>query len=242
MSVTTCILLAGGFGTRLRDAVPGIPKCLAPVAGKPFLEVQLAQLSSQGMGRFVLALGYLAEQVIDVAKRLERAFPLEWIVEPRPLGTGGATLFAMHGGGLSEAVIANADTFVQAELRGLLAPLRRDDGEDVRMIAVRSQDASRFGRVVVEAGKARAFIVAGSPRCALINAGMYRVHRDAFANYRPGQGFSLEADVIADLARGGGVAAEVVTGTFTDIGVPQDYFGLCERFGAAPEGLKCSTR
>lgn len=239
--MTTCILLAGGLGTRLRDAVPGIPKCLAPVAGKPFLEVQLAQLSSQGIGRFVLALGHLAEQVIDVAKRLEHAFPLEWIVEPRPLGTGGATLFAMHEGGLSEAVIANADTLVQADLRALLAPLDRDDGEDVRMIAVHSRDASRFGRVVVDGGKARAFIAAGSPRSALINAGMYRVHRDAFAKYRPGQRFSLEADVIADLAHRGGVAAEVVTGTFTDIGVPQDYFGLCERFGASPEGSKCFT-
>ncbi len=237
--MTTCILLAGGLGTRLRDAVPGIPKCLAPVAGKPFLEVQLAQLSSQGIERFVLALGHLAEQVIDVAKGLERAFPLEWIVEPRPLGTGGATLFAMHRGGLSEAVIANADTLLQADLSALLAPLAR--GEDVRMIAVQSRDASRFGRVVVHGGKARAFIAAGSPRSALINAGIYRVHRNAFAKYRPGQCFSLEADVIAELAAQGNVAAEVVRGTFTDIGVPQDYFGLCERLGALAEGLKCST-
>jgi D-glycero-alpha-D-manno-heptose 1-phosphate guanylyltransferase len=239
--MTTCILLAGGLGTRLREAVPGIPKCLAPVAGKPFLEVQLAQLSSQGIERFVLALGYLAQQVIDVAKGLERAFPLEWIVEPRPLGTGGATLFAMHNGGLSEAVIANADTLLQADLSALLAPLHRASGEDVRMIAVQSQDASRFGRVVVHDGKARAFVAAGSPRNALINAGIYRVHRNAFAKYRPGQCFSLEADVIADLAAQGNVAAEVVRGTFTDIGVPQDYLALCERLGTSAEGLKCST-
>jgi D-glycero-alpha-D-manno-heptose 1-phosphate guanylyltransferase len=232
--MTTCILLAGGLGTRLRDAVPGVPKCLAPVSGRPFLQVQLAQLASQGIERFVLALGHLAEQVIQVAQGLASSFQVEWVVEQRPLGTGGATLLAMHEAALSEAVVANADTFLHADLSALLAPLDRDRAEDIRLLAVPSENASRYGRVVVGDGKARTFMSGGPARGGLINAGIYRVHRNAFAKYRPGQRFSLEADVIGELAAQGRVAAAVVSGTFTDIGVPQDYFRFCERFQAWP--------
>jgi NDP-sugar pyrophosphorylase family protein len=190
------------------------------VAGRPFLQVQLANLASQGIERFVLALGYLAEQVIHVAKGLRNSFHVEWVVEQRPLGTGGATLLAMHDAALSEAVVANADTFLHADLSAVLAPLDRDRAEDIRMIALQSEDD----------GKAKAFMTGGSARSGLINAGIYRVHRNAFAKYRPGQRFSLEADVIEDLVTQGRVAAAVVSGTFTDIGVPKDYFRFCERF------------
>jgi NDP-sugar pyrophosphorylase family protein len=200
---------------------------LAPVSGRPFLQLQLAELASQGIDRFILALGYLAEQVIEVAKGFRSSFRVEWIVEPRALGTGGATLFAMQNAGLSEAVIANADTVLKADLSAVVAPLDRN-AEDIRMIAVRSVDASRFGRVVVRNGKAKAFMPTGSTRPGFINAGIYRLHRDALSKYRPGQRFSLEADVIEDLAMRGRVTAAVVMGTFTDIGVPQDYFRFCE--------------
>jgi D-glycero-alpha-D-manno-heptose 1-phosphate guanylyltransferase len=234
--MTTCILLAGGLGTRLRSALPGIPKCLAPVGDRPFLHLQLAQLSSQGMERFILALGHLAEQVIQVARGLTSSFAVEWIVEPRPLGTGGAALFAMHNAGLSEAVIANADTFLRADLSALSTPLDHDGAEEIRMIAVRSDDASRFGRVLVDGGKAKAFLPRGSPRAALINAGIYRLHRGALANYRPGETFSLEADVLEELAARGKVTAAVVPGTLSDIGVPSDYFAFCRS-----EEWKCSA-
>ena len=52
-----CIVLAGGLGTRLRSAVPDVPKCLAPIAGRPFLEWQLRSLAKRGIDRFILALG-----------------------------------------------------------------------------------------------------------------------------------------------------------------------------------------
>ena len=155
-------------------------------------------------------------------------------MEERPLGTGGATLFVMHDAALSETVVANADTFLHADLSPLLAPLDRSHAEDIRIMALQSEDTSRYGRVVVSDGKARAFMTGGSARCGLINAGIYRVHRDAFAKYRPGQTFSLETDVIQDLAAQGRVAAAVVSGTFTDIGVPKDYFRFCERFDGSP--------
>ena len=59
------IVLAGGFGTRLRQLVPDLPKAMAPVAGRPFLEILLATLARKGFQRVVLSLGYMAERVLD---------------------------------------------------------------------------------------------------------------------------------------------------------------------------------
>lgn len=238
----SCILLAGGLGTRLRSAVPGVPKCLAPVAGTPFLRLQMQALAAQGVERFVLALGHLAEQVIAVAKELRGSFRVEWTVEPQPLGTGGAALYAMQEAALSEGVVANADTLLRADLSALLAPLERSRGEEVRMIAVPSAEGGRFGRVVVRDGRARAFIAGGAPGPGLINAGLCRIHRDAFAQHRPGDCFSLEADVIEPLAARGKVGAAVVPGSFTDIGVPQDYLRFCEDLVSTARRGGCSAR
>jgi D-glycero-alpha-D-manno-heptose 1-phosphate guanylyltransferase len=230
--MTTCILLAGGLGTRLRDAVPGVPKCLAPVATRtPFLQVQMEHLASQGVERFILSLGHRAGQVIEVARKLRDCFSVEWVVESQPLGTGGATLFAMRSAGLTETLVANADTFLEADCSALLAPLDSSRGEQIRMIAVPSPYGARFGSVVVSQGKAKRFLPAGC--CSgLINAGIYRIHRNAFAKYRPGQTFSLEADVMQELTEQGKVAAAVVDGTLVDIGVPGDYFRFCEQFAS----------
>lgn len=215
--MTTCILLAGGLGTRLRDALPGVPKCLAPVAGTPFLQIQMAQLASQGIERFVLSLGHLAGQVIEVAETLRDSFSVEWVVEPRPLGTGGAALFAMHHAALPEALVANADTFIEGDMSALLSPL--NGAEQIRMLAVRSADNARF-------------LPGGAPGPGLVSAGIYRVHRNAFAKYRPGEAFSLEADVIEALAGEGKVAVFVLERPFADIGVPKDYFRFCEQWRA----------
>lgn len=232
--MTTCILLAGGLGTRLREAVPGVPKCLAPVAGTTFLQMQMEHLASQGVERFILSLGYLADQVIEVAKALRNSFSVEWIVESAPLGTGGATLFAMHHAALSEALVANADTFLEADLSALLSPLDSSREERMRMIVVHSLHGARFGGVVVKGGRAEQFLPGGAPCSGLINAGIYRIHRNAFAKYRPGQIFSLETDVMEELAKQGSVAAALVTGTLADIGVPEDYFRFRERFTCSP--------
>jgi D-glycero-alpha-D-manno-heptose 1-phosphate guanylyltransferase len=228
--MTTCILLAGGLGTRLRESVPGVPKCLAPVGSTTFLQIQMGLLASQGVRRFILSLGYRADQVIEVARSLKGTFSIEWVVEPRPLGTGGASLLAMDRAALAEVIIANADTILEADLSALLLPLDVRGAEHIRMVAVPSPEDARFGGVLVRSGKVEQYLSSGTPYSGLVNAGMYRVHRDAFANFRPGETFSLELDVIQELAKQGRASASIVTGTFVDIGVPRDYQRFCKEF------------
>lgn len=235
-AVQTCIVLAGGLGTRLRSAVPDRPKCLAPVAGRPFLDFQIEALLRAGVTDIVLSLGHGAEQVVAAVQRPERAgWPVRHVVEPQPLGTGGAIRFAMDALGLDEVWVANGDTYLSGSLAPLHAPLRRADGEQLRMATVAVPDRARFGGVHTDGqGRVTGFLDKGHQGPGVINAGLYRLCRAALP---AGSGvLSLENDVLPGLVAQRAVQAVAVDGSFIDIGVPDDYHRFCAEHGAAQPG------
>jgi len=67
--IKQAIILAGGLGTRLRSVVSEVPKCMAPVAGKPFLHYVIAHLSSQGITDFIVSVGYKSESIISFIRK-----------------------------------------------------------------------------------------------------------------------------------------------------------------------------
>jgi D-glycero-alpha-D-manno-heptose 1-phosphate guanylyltransferase len=228
--VTTCIVLAGGLGTRLRPVLSDRPKCLAPVGDSNVLALQMDALARRGVTRFVLALGHLAPAVLAAVEPLRARFAIEAVVEPQALGTGGALLHAMAECGLGECLAANGDTWLDAELGALLRPLDLAGGERVRMGCAVVDDASRYGAVRIGAGgRVEGFAPRGRPGGALINAGLYRLHRSIFDGQRAGTSFSLEAEVLPALAADGSLRAVPLPGGFIDIGVPDDYRRFCER-------------
>src|SRR4051812_43734083 len=96
MSLCEAIVLAGGLGTRLRSAVPNLPKCMAPVNGKPFIAYVIDYFIAQGIEKFILSLGYKHE-IIEQYFNTQYAYPgqapaaaFSYVVEQQPLGTGGA--------------------------------------------------------------------------------------------------------------------------------------------------------
>lgn len=219
-----CIVLAGGLGTRLRSTVPDLPKCLAPIAGRPFLEWQLRSLSERGIDRFVLALGHKAEAVLDALRMpWAQALKIDVVIERNLLGTGGAARLAMDESGLDEALIANGDTFLGGSMASMLAPLGVKDGELMRMALVKVSDRTRFGGVEINAAQCvEAFLAKGQIGAGLINAGLYRIHRRAFDGQAPGN-FSMETQVIPRLLDASALQARELAGPFIDIGVPDDY-------------------
>lgn len=219
-----CIVLAGGLGTRLRSAVPDLPKCLAPIAGRPFLEWQLRSLAERGIERFVLALGHGAEQVLkSLAQPWARDLSIYTVTEREPLGTGGAARFAMDKAGLDEALIANGDTFLGGSLQEMITPLDLVGGELMRIATVQVPDRSRFGGVAVDAEqRVTAFLEKGQADAGLINAGLYRIHRHAFDCEERGA-FSMETQVMPRLLAKSALQARELAGPFIDIGVPNDY-------------------
>ena len=223
----TCVVLAGGLGTRLRSVVDDRPKCLAPIGPRSFLEIQLDALFAAGMPDVVLSLGHGAQQVIDAVRAQTAQRPIRWVVETAPLGTGGAIANVMDQLGLDEVCVANGDTYLDGDLSALHAPLSRERGEALRMSLVEVSDRSRFGGVAVSAdGRVIGFLEKGLQGAGWINAGLYRLSRRALPIGRRGA-YSLETDVLPGLMAQGAVTSCKLPGGFIDIGVPEDYRRFC---------------
>ena len=106
------ILLAGGFGRRLQAVVPDLPKPMAPVSGRPFLEILLSILADKGVNRVILSLGYRAEQISSYFGARYAGMELDYVVEEAPLGTGGGIRLALSRCSSNPVFIFNGDTFL----------------------------------------------------------------------------------------------------------------------------------
>lgn len=219
-----CVVLAGGLGTRLRSAVADRPKCLAPVGERSFLDLLLDRLFDAGIGRVVLSLGHQADMVQATVASQTHQRAISSVVEPRPLGTGGAIAHTLDTLGLDEVLVANGDTYLDGDLSAMLAPLDKPRGELFRMALVQVADRGRFGGVEVDVqGRVTGFVEKGRQGPGAINAGLYRLCRQVLPAAGAGA-YSLEADVLPQLVARNAVSAAAIEGHFIDIGVPEDYF------------------
>jgi D-glycero-alpha-D-manno-heptose 1-phosphate guanylyltransferase len=218
--IDTAIVLAGGLGTRLRAAVPYLPKPLAPVAGRPFLAWLLDRLAAEGIRHAVLAVGHQAEIVRDVMGARHGPVALAYSVETAPLGTGGAlrrALATLPPGG--PVLVVNGDTIAPVRLAAL-ARAHRPPGLTLGLARV--SDAARYGRVRYRHGRVTGFGTnarRGIP--GAINAGAFLIDRHLLADAP--NCFSFERDFLPDLLHRTRVAAVLDEGWFLDIGVPDDY-------------------
>ncbi len=221
----TAIILAGGFGTRLATVVSDVPKPMAPVAGRPFLERLLDRLIVQGISQVVLAVGYKREIIQNHFGARYKNLEVRYSVESEPLGTGGALRQAFDEAGLDQAFALNGDTFCSASLPALAAA-HSQAARAATLTLVRVEDAGRFGAVQLDgAGRIAAFSEKNpEPRPGLINAGIYVLERRVFDLAPPGAKFSFEQAVLQTHAATAGFAGHVAEDSlFIDIGVPEDY-------------------
>jgi len=222
--MTEAVILAGGLGTRLRAAVPDLPKPMAPVAGRPFLEWLLERWIGQGIGRFVLSVGYRHEAIEAHFGARYQGAEIDYAVEAAPLGTGGGLLLgAARVRGTAPFVVLNGDTWLDVELRPLLEA-HAQRGADVTLALVPKTAEGRYGGVKVsDEGRVLGF---GDAAAASVNGGVYVFSRGALEGLEraAGEPVSLEQDLFpALLARGARVHAMPCAGKFLDIGVPADY-------------------
>lgn len=223
--IDTAIILAGGFGTRLAAVVSDLPKPMAPIAGRPFLERLLDRLQAQGLHRVVLAVGYKHDIIRAHFGARYRELVVEYSLEPAPLGTGGALRQAFFETGLERAFALNGDTWCDLSLAALDAAHRHAPAE-VTLALVRVADAARFGAVELdEHGRVSAFREK-TPQAApgLINAGVYVIERSVFARAPTAARFSFEQELLQAQAGRGSLGGYVVDNAlFIDIGVPEDF-------------------
>jgi mannose-1-phosphate guanylyltransferase len=230
------IILVGGEGTRLRPLTYETPKPMLPVANRPFLEHQVEHLRRHGVERIVLACGYRPDAI-----QAHFGDRLEYMVEPTPLGTGGAIAHAAAG--LRETfVVANGDVLTDLDLTALVG-LHRGRGARMTLALHPVDDPSRYGVVVTAADDAvTAFVekpAPGTVDSVTINAGTYVVEPDVLDLIPPGRAVSVEYDVFPLLV-GAGLYARSFAGYWRDIGTPSSYLAAnLERM--PPGGLVDAT-
>jgi D-glycero-alpha-D-manno-heptose 1-phosphate guanylyltransferase len=226
------IVLAGGLGTRLSGVVPDLPKPMAPVAGRPFLEWILEQLVDAGFERAVLAVGYRHQAIRDHFGDAFGSLELHYSVEDRPLGTGGALRLAAGQISSLPAFVLNGDTFLDLDYRSMLdAHVEHDEQMSVAVCSV--ADVSRYGALALEGRHIRGFLEKGKTGPGLINAGTYLLSEGILDRIPPGEPFSFEQQLLVPLIDEIRPAAFTAKGLFIDIGIPEDLARAQQLFPAS---------
>lgn len=216
------IILAGGFGTRLRSLVPDLPKPMAPVAGKPFLEIILARLARKGLRRVILSVGYQAEIIKSHFGSRFAEMDIDYAHEDTPLGTGGALCFAMSRCRAGVVLVLNGDTFLNIDPERAMREWELH--HEPLIFGVRSADTSRYGRLEVgKGGHITGFLEKGQRGPGIINAGNYLFPVTLFAGRNLPESFSLEHDFLMREISHRPFRLFPAENPFIDIGVPEDY-------------------
>jgi D-glycero-alpha-D-manno-heptose 1-phosphate guanylyltransferase len=215
------IVLAGGFGTRLRSVVAEVPKVLAPVGGRPFLEIVLSRLAGQGFKRVILSLGYMAHKVLAHFGQDFLGMEIVHQIEDEPLGTGGAIRYAMEHCVADHVYVFNGDTYLEIAI-GPLEELWHRRRQPV-IVARKVADASRYGRLITHHGRVVGFGEKETAGPGLINAGCYLFPVQIVDLFPQKTSFSIEHDFLSVIVHHKEIRYVVSHGRFIDIGVPEDY-------------------
>jgi len=228
------IILAGGFGTRLRSALAHVPKPMAPIQDKPFLAYLLEYLKTQGIREVILSVHYLREQIQNYFKTSYQGLAIRYAVEETPLGTGGAMAHALKLLDTTEPIfIVNGDTFLKLNYRAMLAQHQKTS--PLMTMALRHvDDCGRYGAVLLKDNHITSFVHQGEQGPGFINGGVYLIQPHLF-HALPSLGksffnaedqvqpFSFEQDFLFPYSNQLKPQAFVAEDYFIDIGIPEDY-------------------
>ncbi len=222
----SAVILAGGLGTRLRSVVSDVPKPMAPVGSRPFLEYQLDYWINQGISRFVLSVGYRHETIIAHFGSHYKGVQLEYAIEEQPLGTGGGLLLAAAKLGQDRPfLLLNGDTYFEADWNVLDAFALEHEADWCFSLFEASEKGRYMGIGLSDQGRITSLKSGIEQGHRLANAGVYWVHPRALSGGgRLGEKMSLEDDLFPHaLTAGRRLCGIEFRGTFIDIGVPDDY-------------------
>jgi D-glycero-alpha-D-manno-heptose 1-phosphate guanylyltransferase len=226
--MTSAVILAGGLGTRLRSAVPHLPKPMAPINGRPFLEHQIRYWSAQGINHFVLSVGYSYKTIIDYFGPQFEGVSLEYVIEDKPLGTGGGLILASKKVSQEENfLLLNGDTYFEIELKNLINFSNKTDA-DWCFSLFRTGEVGRYlGMNILPSGQITSLLADSGSLERLANGGIYLVNPRALSliPLPAGDRLSLEEDIFPmAMAMGQRFYGVEFQNTFIDIGVPDDYY------------------
>ncbi|MGE3188917.1 MAG: sugar phosphate nucleotidyltransferase [Vicinamibacterales bacterium] len=222
------ILLAGGKGTRLRPLTIHTPKPIVPIFDRAFLTYQIDLLKQvPEIDEVILSLNYQPRRIEELfGDGSGTGLRLRYVVEPSPLGTGGAIRYAAQG--ISDTlVVFNGDVMTSVDVNAVIA-LHRERDARATIVLTPVDNPSAYGLVETdEAGNVRRFLEKPSAdeiTCDTINAGIYVLEPSTFDRIPKDTVYSIERGYFPSLVeRGETFVAYVERGYWIDIGTPEKY-------------------
>jgi D-glycero-alpha-D-manno-heptose 1-phosphate guanylyltransferase len=223
--IKEAIILAGGLGTRLRSVVSDLPKCMAPVAGRPFLFYVINYLQIQGVEKFIFSLGYKHEAIEEYLQQRFPTISYQTVIEEEPLGTGGATRLACTKATEKNVLLANGDTMFKADINKLAA-LHDQKNAACTLSLKPMKNFDRYGVVELNSDssvkdfKEKKFYESG-----FINGGLYAINTEQFLKEDFPEKFSFEKDYLEKSTGSKHIKmyGSVQDEYFIDIGIPEDF-------------------
>ena len=222
------VLLAGGFGTRLRPLTLNTPKPVVPIFDRPFLYHQIDLLQQvPEIDEVILSLNYRPERIKEVVGYGEDAgLPIRYLVEPEPLGTGGAIKYAepyLDG----TTIVFNGDVLTEIDL-GAVVERHRSSRATATIVLTPVNNPSAYGLVETDSqGNVSRFLEKPDPNeitCDTINAGIYVLEPTSLHRIPTGTKYSIERRYFPSLIeRNETFVAYVDNGYWLDIGTPDKY-------------------
>lgn len=223
LNQVVAVVLAGGFGTRVKHLLPDVPKPMAEVRGRPFVEWIVRYLAREGVAQVILSTGHRAEVVEQHFHRQPVAgVTVRCVAETRPLGTGGGFLHAANASGETPGawLVLNGDSLAFANLASTAAEM--SDAAVGVLVGCEAPDASRFGTLRIGAANKLLGFDEKRPGSGVINAGIYLLRDSLLREFPVKEPLSFEADIFPTLiAREKLLKVHVVNTPFLDIGTPE---------------------
>jgi len=228
VTINTAVILAGGLGARLRATVSDVPKPMAPINGRPFLEYLIDFWFEQGIKHFILSVGYKHEIISSYFGSKYHGATIDYVVEDVPMGTGGGLLLSLkYLSNTNPFLLLNGDSFFDVSISDLLKH-HLTNRAAVTFSLFRTSERGRYmGMQLSDDGRILSLGDKKNQSDVLANGGVYIVDPIAFAGFPAPtkQAISLEGDIFPGLLKSeAGMWGYQSNGLFIDIGVPEDYF------------------
>lgn len=222
------IILSGGLGTRLRSVIGDLPKPMADISGRPFLEYLLDYLIENDIKKVIMSVGYKSQNIIKYFGKSYRSINIEYSLEDEPLGTGGAIKKAVNNMENSNEIffVLNGDTFFDVPLEEMID--FHIQKKSLLTIALKPMtECKRYGSVLLDdSNRIIGFIEKGYYKNCFINGGIYIINKKLFELVNLPEKFSFEKELLEVFYRKFLFFGKIFDKFFIDIGVPEDY----ERF------------
>lgn len=240
--IKEAIILAGGLGTRLQKVVSEIPKCMADINGKPFLEYLLNYLIEQKFERVILSVGYKYEVIQNYFQNQYCSLKIDYAIEKEPLGTGGGIKLSLEKISKKYFAILNGDTFFKVNIQELyLRHLEKNAELTIALKPMKNFD--RYGTVEINSeNKILAFREKQKKEFGLITGGTYIASKNIFDELNLPPKFLFENDFLEKYCDKKLFYGFSFDDYFIDIGIPDDYDKAKKYFDPSNENFSTKKK